>query len=923
MPVGVAVWDAGVVSAEGGRPSGTVTFLFTDIEGSTQLWERQESEMDAALARHDEIVRSVIARHGGYVFSTSGDAFAAVFERAGDAVAAVRDAREHLDETSWPTAAPVRVRMGLHTGEAHERDGNYFGPVVNRAARIMAAGHGGQSLVSSTTAAIVDTGSLVDLGEHRLKDLGSVERLFQLDAPAGRFPPLCSLSVVRNNLPVPRAPLFGREREVERVLELLAVGRLVTLTGVGGVGKTRLAVAVAAEAVDEFRDGVFFVDLIPVGSRDQLVGQIAQAVGLERGGQVEERLLGYLAHRRVLVILDNCEHVVDDVADVVDRVLDTEGRAQLLATSREDLEVDGERTLRVASLAVESADAPGPAVELLLDRADALGVSSGGSDDERDVLREICDRLDGIPLAIELAAAQLVLFSPGELLARLDHRFDLLSGGRRRRRQRQQTLQAVMDWSWELLDDAEQALLARLAVLTGVWGLEEVQGICGDGDDGVATTLGSLVSKSLVQRLDDAETARYRLLETVRLYAQQELVDRREADELRDRHLRWFVERARGDDLATHLLTMEHLSWYGRSFENIRAAIDWALTIGDLDAAATLVIAGAPQNFAGRPANGRELIGIADQLLQATVDRSTRARLLVTQAWVAWAHDDVRLVQHAAARAVELARRADDPFALVMALAFATFYRDDRELWEANLAEARAAVATIGSPVAEDLVDTFLDGAHYEWADNDRLAREAPRRVGRRDVRTLTDVANLATVMAAALSIGDLELASWAETETRALQRRFGIPETWGMSFDRALIAAFDADVDRARALLDTARDVEEAGRVGPARGELLLVPAVLADRRDRPFDCAVLLAVIRANTVPMSGGHSVAIYRHLRRRTRDALSEPELVAARDEAERITADAALAAFLSARPGEPATSRAGGARDPSRRSTSTS
>ncbi len=894
------MWDAGAVSAEGGRPSGTVTFLFTDIEGSTQLWERQESEIDAALARHDEIVRSVIARHGGYVFSTAGDAFAAVFERPDEAVAAVRSARECLDETSWPTAVPVRVRMGLHTGEAHEREGNYFGPVVNRAARIMAAGHGGQTLVSSTTAASVGSGSLVDLGEHRLKDLGSVERLFQLDAPAGRFPPLRSLSVVRNNLPVPRAPLFGRQREVERVQELLAAGRLVTLTGVGGVGKTRLAVAAAAEAVDAF-DGVFFVDLIPVGSRDQLLGQIAQAVGLERGGQVEERLLDYLADRRVLVILDNCEHVVDDVADVVDRVLDTEGRAQLLATSREDLEVDGERTLRVASLAVRSADAPGPAVELLLDRADALGVATGGGDDEQDALREICDRLDGIPLAIELAAAQLVFFSPGELLARLDHRFDLLSGGRRRRRQRQQTLQAVMDWSWELLDAAERALLARLAVLTGVWGLEEVQGICGDGDDGLATTLGSLVSKSLVQRLDDAGPARYRLLETVRLYAQQKLVDRGEADELRGRHLRWYVERARGDDLATHTLTMEHLSWYGRSFENIRAAIDWALTIGDLDAAATLVIAGAPQNFAGRRANGRELIGIADQLLQATEDRSTRARLLVAQAWIAWAHDDVPLVQHAADRAVEMARRADDPVALVMALAFGTFYRDDRELWEANLAEARCAAVAARSPVAEDLVDTFLDGAHYEWADNDRLAREAPRRVGRRDVRTLMDVANLATVMAAALSIGDLELASWAETETRALHRRFGIPEPWGMSFDRALIAAFDADVDRARALLHAARDLEEAGRVGPARGELLLVPAVLADRRDHLFDCAVLLAVIRANTVPMSGGHSVAIYRHLRRRTRGVLSEHELAAARSEAQQITADDALAAFSSSGP----------------------
>jgi predicted ATPase/class 3 adenylate cyclase len=881
----------------GGLPSGTVTFLFTDIEGSTQLWERQEAEMNAALARHDEIMRDVIARHDGYVFSTSGDSFAAVFDRAGDALAAVRAVQERLEGTVWPTREPVKVRMGLHTGEAHERDGNYFGPVVNRAARIMAAGHGGQAVVSSTTAAIVGSEPLVDLGEHRLKDLGSVERLFQLDAPAGRFPPLRSLSAVRNNLPVPRTSLFGREAEIQRVLELLATGRLVTLTGVGGVGKTRLAMAAAAEAVDEFVDGVFFADLIPVTSPDQLVGQIADAVGLERGLRPEERLFDYLSDRRVLVILDNCEHVVDAVADLVDRVLDAGGQSHLLATSREELEVEGERTLRVGSLAVESVGAPGPAVALLLERADALDVTLR-TPDELKAIVQICERLDGIPLAIELATAQLVYFSPNELLERLDRRFDLLAGGRRRRRQRQQTLQGVMDWSWELLDDVEQALLSRLAVFTGVFGLDAVEGICGDVDD-AAVVVGALVSKSLVERLDGSDTARFRLLETVRLYSQQQLADRGEADDLQNRHLRWYVDRCRGDDFALNMLSLEHVSWYRRSFDNVLAAIEWALSSGDHDAAATLVAAGASQMFGQIGYIGQELVDVAERLLDLVDDPATRARLLVTQAWMGWAAYDIPLIHRASDRAVEAARRADDSHALVMALATATFFRNDRRHWEANLAEARAVAASTTSWAAVDLVDAFLVGAHYEWADMERAAIDAPRRVKRHDVITVMDLANLTTTSAAAVAIGDLPLAAWAIDERAALSREFDLPENWGESYDQALIAAFGGDADRARRHLDHAWKAERSGRVGPARGEFLLVPALLADLDDRPHDCAVLLAIVRTNPVPMIEGHSVAIYRQLRRRTTEALTEEQLIAARSEAERATSDGALAEFLLA------------------------
>jgi predicted ATPase len=875
-----------------------VTFLFTDIEGSTALWEHQEAEMDEALARHDEIMRAAISSYDGFVFSTSGDAFAAAFARAEDAVAAVRQARERLDATAWPTTKRVRVRMGMHTGEAYERDGDYFGPVVNRAARIMSAGHGGQTLLSATTASIVGADALVGLGEHRLKDLESVEWLYQLDAPPDRFPPLRTLDHVRNNLPMQRTRLFGREREIGRVLNLMTSNRLVTLTGVGGVGKTRLAVAAAAEAVDTFGDGVFFVDLTTTSSGDQLAGRVAEALGLERGGRTEERLLEYLTQRHVLVVLDNCEHIVDDVAALVDRVLDVDGRARLLATSREDLEVEGERTLRVGTLTVDVGESPGTAVELLVDRAASSGVELAAIADAAPMLREICVRLDGVPLAIELAAAQLAHFSPSELLARLDRRFDLLSGGRRRRRQRQQTLQAVMDWSWGLLDEDEQSLLAQLAVLTGVWGLEEAAGICGADDDfTTASTLRRLVAKSLVQRVgDDPGTAQFRLLETVRLYAQQQLVDRGEADDLRHRHLRWFVERARGEDPMTNMLSLGHVAWYRRSFDNVLAALDWALTVGDHDGAAGLVIAGTSQVFSGVGFVEREVVDVADQLLEVVDDPTTRARLLIAQAWIGWSNFDLGLLHPTADRAVAEARRAGDAFTLVMALAISTFWRVDRERWEANLVEARSIAATSASWAPADVVDAFLDGAHYRWSDMERLAVEAPGRVNRRDVATVMDLANLATVAAAALATEDLELATWAVRERAALEDLFGLGVSWQTHFDTALIAAFDRDVEQARAHLEVTRRLSETGRVGPARGELLLVPAVLALRDDRLDDCAVLLALVRANPVPV-GQNGLAVYRHLRRRTEAVLDDERLVAARDAAAQITADTALAAFL--------------------------
>ncbi len=883
------------------RPTGTVTFLFTDIEGSTRRWEEHRVGMQVALEQHDVILRSAIESNGGYVFSTAGDAFAAAFTRAGDALEAAQNAQKALADASWPEGAEIRVRMGVHTGEAQERDGDYFGPAVNKAARIMSAGHGGQVLVSSVTAGVVGV-DLIELGEHRLKDLGEPERILQLDVSNAAFPPLRTLSMVRNNLPVQRTPLVGRDADIARVLELLADSRLVTLTGIGGVGKTRLALA-AAGAVESFADGAFFVDLTPLGSGEQVPASVADAIGLQGGGRVEDQVLEFLRLRRVLIILDNCEHLIDDVAEFVDKVLDRDGDSKLLVTSREDLEVDGERTLRVSSLRVDDDADGGPAVELLIGRAEAAGVELSRTGEQQHVLAQICKRLDGIPLAIELAAAQLAHLSPSDLQSRLDQRFDLLSGGRGRRRQRQQTLQAVMDWSWELLTPPEQALLARLAVFTGPWDLAASEAICIEVSDGSLTAaLGSLVHKSLVQRLDDSMVgSSYRMLETVRLYAQQKLVERGEADQFRNRHLGFYANRIEQEGLDVHMLSMAHIAQYRRDNSNIRAAIDWALTTGQYEAAASLVIAGSVNNFSIPAANGAELIDIADLLLAQDISAVAKARLLAAQAWLFWAFKpEPAGVLEISDRAITAAREANDPFALAQALIFATFYRGDRATWDRNYPEATAAAAACGSTLVQELVNSFLvHSPQYQWSDHRLIVDQVRSYEPRHDLIGVGLLGSYSSMLGAALVVGDVELASWAADQYIAIHDRLALPLPWYSPFNRALVAAQQGDLTRAQSLMRAAHEIEQASRVGATRPDWLLLPAIFAANDGRYADCAALIEAIRSNPVPLSGGPNLALYFHLRNRVRDALDPEAIAAARVKGRTLDVDDTIASFLFA------------------------
>jgi predicted ATPase/class 3 adenylate cyclase len=580
-----------------GAPSGTVTFLFTDVEGSTQLWEAAPDAMRAALAWHDSILRDAIEAHGGYVFATGGDGFAAAFARAGDALAAAEKARMALASEEWPEGAPIRVRMALHTGEAAERDGNYFGGAVNRAARLMAVGHGGQLLISGATAELLTSAELVDLGEHRLRDLSSPERIFELRdrGSVAEFPPLRSLDVLRTNLPVQLTSFVGREGDVVAVAELVHEHRAVTLTGVGGVGKTRLALQVAADLLDDYPDGVWLVELAPVGEDGRVIETIAAVLGVEPppGKTIEQSLLDAVRGEAVLVLMDNCEHLLEEASRVVGLLVRAAPRLAVLATSREPLGVPGEHTVALRSL-----DA-GSAVQLFRDRAVAVDSSFVLADSGEAAVEHLCRRLDGMPLAIELAAARVRMFSPDELAERLDQRFRLLTGGRGAV-ERHHTLRAAIDWSYELLSDRDRVVFQRLSVFAGGSTLHAAQAACagGEGEDlDVVDALASLIDKSLVIAEHTAIGTRYGQLETIRQYAEEHLLASGLADAVRERHARYFGEFAR--DAGRQLWGADEVDWARRveaDLGNIRAAVSWAVAASETDLA--MRIAGALVNQA-------------------------------------------------------------------------------------------------------------------------------------------------------------------------------------------------------------------------------------------------------------------------------------------------------------------------------------
>lgn len=532
------MWDVGEVAAEG-LPSGTVTFLFTDVEGSTSLWATDAEAMSASLSAHDRTLRGEFERRGGYVFTTAGDSFCVAFQRVSDAIAAAAAAQGSLAEVDWP-GPELRVRMGLHLGEADERDGDYFGPTVNLAARVEAVGHGGQVLMTDAVRSATGVAA-TDLGEHRLRDVSVPVRIWQLGD--GTFPALRTANA-RSNLPVAATRLIGRDDEVRTVRVLLSEHRLVTLLATGGAGKTRLAVAVGEAELEHRRDGVCFVDLTTAEDDSGVGPAVAAALDLEPdSSDYHGEITRYLAGRRMLLILDNCEHVIDGCADLAGSVLADRGHSVLLTTSREWLDVEGERVFRVPALACDSAESAG--VKLFVDRAAANSPEFELDDENLPPVMEICQRLDGLPLAIELAASRVATMSPSTIAAGLDDRFGLLSSGRRRRRR--QALEATIDWSYDLLDDDERRTFRVLGVFTGSFDVRAVAAISDTDEHSTHDLVESLVGRSLVAPSDEVPD-RFRLLETIKAYAEDRLDAEDESQLLIERHASHFLERAYVED---------------------------------------------------------------------------------------------------------------------------------------------------------------------------------------------------------------------------------------------------------------------------------------------------------------------------------------------------------------------------------------
>ena len=573
----------------GDRPSGTVTFLFTDVEGSTRLWAADKEAMSASLLVHDAILRGAIEGNGGYVFTTAGDSFAAAFARASDAVRAATESQRALMNASWPGPA-LKVRMGLHLGEAEERGGDYFGPTVNTTARVEAAGHGGQVLITEPVRIAAGITDVTDLGTRTLRDVAEPLRLIQLGNET--FATLRVVDPALSNLPVRPTRLIGRESAVDAVRQRLASNRLVTITAVGGSGKTRVALAVGEAELPHRSGGVWFVDLTSVMSGADVPGAVATSLGLTlTTGDPTAQITRYLADKPVLIILDNCEHLIDACAEFSEAFLATQGPAAILATSREALAIDGEQIVVLSPLTSESVNSP--AVRLFVDRTIAVEPRFELTPANSETVAAICGRLDGMPLAIELAAARMTVMSPAELLAGLDSRFQLLSGGRRRQRSR--TLEATLDWSYDLLDAEDQRVFRSLGVFVDGFDIDAVAAVATIHRAEALDAVEALVAKSLVDRADKETGVRFRLLETVKAYAEDRLVDAGEAADIRNRHFDHFhrIATVHGRIITAELLLGIRLR---PDRSNITAGYEWA-SANDQPVRAAELILGARAVF--------------------------------------------------------------------------------------------------------------------------------------------------------------------------------------------------------------------------------------------------------------------------------------------------------------------------------------
>ena len=765
-------------------PSGTVTFLFTDIEGSTQLWEKYPEEMRSALALHDAILQNAILSNHGQVIKSTGDGIHAVFEKAIDAIhAAILAQSELFGAFGASSSLSLKVRMGLHTGEAELRDGDYYGQSPNRAARIMAAGHGGQILLSEVTTQLANEHlsadvTLLDLGKHQLKGLVRSENIHQIVSPQlpAKFPILNSIPTATNNLPTQLASFIGRERELSEAREKLAMSRLLTLIGPGGTGKTRLSLQLGAEQAADFKDGVWLVELAPIWDPAYIVPTIASLFELREIQNIPlvQLVMDYLRTKELLLILDNCEHLVEASAQISEQLLQTCPRLKIIASSREALGIDGETVYRVPSMRDDEA------TRLFVERAAKADSRFHVTEHNASFIAQICSRLDGIPLAIELAAARVKLFTPEQIALRLDDRFKLLTGGSRTALPRQQTLRALIDWSYQTLNPVEQQAFCRLAVFSGGWTFEAAEAVIGEQEalDGLL----GLVNKSLVNVEEQADTSRYRFLETIRQYAMEKLVESGEAAIVRDHHLDYVLDltgypskRMFGTEDVALLdrLEAEH--------DNLRAALEWA-TGNNLPKA--LILAFSVGGFWGVRDYNTEARTWCSTILNKTENLpdadGDRARVYSLFAWISTTLGDHKVGRFASEQAIALGLKSNDSMTVARAystLALTCIFlgdfpaalnaaQDGEKLARKYNFKAELAFALSTRAQIEYFLKADLEEARARLAEASRLAKE-------------TGFGWASSFMAIGLGhtaaiVGDMDAARAAFNESAEIAKRIG-----------------------------------------------------------------------------------------------------------------------------------------------------
>jgi predicted ATPase/class 3 adenylate cyclase len=838
-------------------PSGTVTFLFTDLEGSTRLWEQHPAAMRPALERHDALLRVAVEGAGGRMVKTTGDGLHAVFTTTRAALDAALAAQRSIAAETWGVPGGLRVRMGLHTGDAAARDGDYYGPATNRAARVMAAAHGGQVVVSHATEEIVRDSlppeiALEDLGEHRLPDLARPERIFQVVAPdlQQEFPPLRSLDAVPGNLPGQLTSIVGRAVEREAIADALLASRLVTITGVGGVGKSRIAVQVALDIAPRFPDGAWLCDLATAHDAEELAQVVAATLGVLARPEttLTDSVLDTLRLRELVLVLDNCEHLVDAVGRLAEGVLRDCPGVRILASSREALGVAGEQVWPLQALGLPARGAPfddiaaSPAVQLFAERAQAVQPGFALDASNADAVAEICRRLDGIPLAVELAAARVTIMSPADLASRLDQRFQLLTGGRRSAAERHQTLRAAIEWSYELLEPDERRLFDVLGVFPSTFDVEAVGAVAVTEGWEPWTVLDAgagLVAKSLIIADDATGTTRYQMLETIRTFARERLEESGELETMFRRYAEHYTRFAEAADGG--LTGPDEIAWRRRvhvELENLRIAFVRCLVLGtddDLRRALRMV---AALTFEVVNDRGLGIGGWAEHLFPQLelASPEVRRRVLAAAIFSAQGRNDV----DAAGRYVDALRREIElPAALDsvwghVALAAGESTQGNFGAAIEVLAEAAAMLEAAGAePRGASFLHSAAASIHNLMGDPATARAEGDLALSAaRQLQNPTATASAQFARAVALTYTDPDEAARALDESIALGRLGTGGGLLGYALARrSVLRSATGDIEDAR------RDAREAVKHAQERGDRPMLATAL--------DCSV--AVLHA----------------------------------------------------------------------------